>query len=78
MEGLKAVTESIRENVYRCEANSRKLTGQKREKAKQEYNKWLALLQTAEEIYHSGDPDAENRIKGLKLYTQSFQEVKNG
>lgn len=76
MEGLKAVMDSIRENVYRCEANSRKLTGQKREKAKQEYNKWLVLLQTAEEIYNSGDPDAENRIKGLKLYTMGFPTIK--
>ena len=60
--GSQSCLESIRKTTYHYYS----LKG-KSAKYAQLYNTWQSCLEVAEEIYHSDAPDAEERIKALKL-----------
>jgi len=67
-EMLTSTMESIRHTYWKLASEVKRTTGIKKIKLQNKVNGWFALLQTCEEIYAEGGPDAEERIKGLKMH----------
>jgi hypothetical protein len=68
VDNCKPCIESIRRKASEYYSLKVKTTNKRKAEAyKQLYNRWQSCLEVAEEIYHSGASDAEERIKALKM-----------